>query len=497
MAAISVPNVLVNGTAADATAVNANFDALTDGLSDGTSDVTISALTCNGAVLLNGDVTLGNATGDDIVVTGRIAADIDPKTASTYDLGDATQLWKGVYCDDVFASRGATGAPSHSFSVDTDTGMYSSGAGILDFTTQGTTCLSISAAQVVTFLNAPVFTAVTASQCLEVDSSKQLQSVAITGTGSYTKANGATLIAPVLGTPSSGNLSSCSDYPMTSLTGLGTNVSTWLATPSSANLAAAVTDETGTGSLVFANTPTLVTPALGTPGSGVLTSCTGLPMTTGVTGTLPVANGGTGSTTASTGTGGVVLAVAPALTGATTATSTGAVKAIEVAGDHATEYVAVIKNTVASAGAGANILLLHYSADDTLPAEASFIHFNDADSSEGRIKMDGGGTDVVYQTTSDLRLKENFRPIENSLGRIMECNPTRYTYKKNGRVSEGFVAQELHNVFPAAVTIGGEDVKKEPWMVDYGRITPLLTAALQELTKKVSTLEDTIKNMQG
>jgi len=53
-----------------------------------------------------------------------------------------------------------------------------------------------------------------------------------------------------------------------SITGLGTGVATWLATPSSANLAAAVTDETGTGSLVFATSPTLVTPILGTPQSG-------------------------------------------------------------------------------------------------------------------------------------------------------------------------------------------------------------------------------------
>jgi hypothetical protein len=60
----------------------------------------------------------------------------------------------------------------------------------------------------------------------------------------------------------------------TGLTALGTGVATFLGTPSSANLAAAVTDETGSGALVFATSPTLVTPLLGTPTSGNLSNCT-------------------------------------------------------------------------------------------------------------------------------------------------------------------------------------------------------------------------------
>jgi hypothetical protein len=73
-----------------------------------------------------------------------------------------------------------------------------------------------------------------------------------------------TMVTPVLGTPASGTLTNCTGLPVaTGVSGLGTGIATFLATPSSANLRTALTDETGTGSAVFATTPTLVTPVIG------------------------------------------------------------------------------------------------------------------------------------------------------------------------------------------------------------------------------------------
>ena len=150
----------------------------------------------------------------------------------------------------------------------------------------------VSASSTVIMLDSAVVTAAAKTVLDDASVSAMVDTLggaSATGTGGIVRATSPTLVTPALGTPASGTLTSCTGLPVaTGISGLGVNVATFLATPSSANARGMFTDETGVGAVVFQNTPTLVTPILGTPTSGTLTNCTG----------LPVAGGGTGASTA-------------------------------------------------------------------------------------------------------------------------------------------------------------------------------------------------------
>jgi hypothetical protein len=158
-----------------------------------------------------------------------------------------------------------------------------------------------------------------------------------TGTGLLVFATSPTLITPILGTPTSGTLTSCTGLPIgTGVSGLGANVATFLATPSSANLAAALTDETGTGANVFANTPTLVTPVIGAA-TGTSLAVTGA-----------VTSSGTAGVGYATGAGGVVTQLTSRTTGVTLNKTTGAITLFSAAGTTVAATFTVTNSTVAA-----------------------------------------------------------------------------------------------------------------------------------------------------
>ncbi len=238
-------------------ATKAYVDAVTEGLHIHPS--VVAATTANvtlASALENGDtldgVTL--ATNDRILVknqtttsengiyvvqaSGQPSRATDFDTASEVDSGDFVFVSSGT----VNASTGwvqtnkpaVIGTDAILFTQFTGAGTYAAGTGL---TLTGNT-FSINTATTVDLNTAQTLT------------NKTLTSPSLT--------------TPALGTPSSGTLTNATGLPIsTGVSGLGTGVATFLGTPSSANLLAAVTDETGTGSLVFATSPTLTTPALG------------------------------------------------------------------------------------------------------------------------------------------------------------------------------------------------------------------------------------------
>jgi hypothetical protein len=105
-----------------------------------------------------------------------------------------------------------------------------------------------------------------AGQAAEWTNATTIQGINTSGTGAYAKVGSPSFTTPALGTPSAGVLTSCTGLPIsTGVTGLGTGVATFLATPSSANLRAALTDESGTGPLLFGTSPAISTPTITSP----------------------------------------------------------------------------------------------------------------------------------------------------------------------------------------------------------------------------------------
>lgn len=162
----------------------------------------------------------------------------------------------------------------------------------------------------------------------------------------------------------------------------------------------------------------------------------------------------------------------------------------------------------ATAGGGTNHVL-RLDGGDNATTGSNFVAFHRPDGTEiGTIKQNAANT-VQYNTTSDARLKENVRDLPEVRALIEAIRPRLFNFKGDAEhIMHGFIAQELHTVFPEAVSVGGgedcacyigeEDADgkiclehkedcchAQPWSVEYARLVPLLVKAVQELYSRL------------
>ena len=110
---------------------------------------------------------------------------------------------------------------------------------------------------------------------------------------------------------------------------------------------------------------------------------------------------------------------------------------------------------------------------------------------------------VTYSTSSDYRLKRNIVPIADSIDRIKKLKPSRFNWDDgpDDYVVDGFIAHEVADVIPEAITGEKDDVDKDNapiyQSIDQSKIVPLLTAALQQAIDKIEALEVRINKLEN
>jgi hypothetical protein len=154
--------------------------------------------------------------------------------------------------------------------------------------------------------------------------------------------------------------------------------------------------------------------------------------------------------------------------------------------------------TLQTATFGGNFygLIINNTRASTQSTADYFIRFSDQTSVRGSIAP-ASTTTVAYNTTSDQRLKTAIKPMADGLATVRRMQPVDFHWKQDGHADKGFIAQDLAKVYPFVVT-GNEngDPKTDPMMVDYGRVTPVLAAAIQDLDRENQDLKAKLAKLE-
>jgi hypothetical protein len=161
-------------------------------------------------------------------------------------------------------------------------------------------------------------------------------------------------------------------------------------------------------------------------------------------------------------------------------------------------YTAYFNNT--SNAAGGHGLRIRAGLDAYASSSTDFILFEDGDGGNIGHVRGTGGAGVEYATSSDARLKKNVQDFVGALDTVKQMRPVKFEWKSGEPVNEdvGFIAQELEPVYPYVVSGDpNADVKENPMSIDYGQLTPLLTAAIQEQQEIIEDLKTRIEILEN
>jgi len=137
--------------------------------------------------------------------------------------------------------------------------------------------------------------------------------------------------------------------------------------------------------------------------------------------------------------------------------------------------------TISYSGAALNGVIISESASTS---GTTFLGFNSGATNIGNVSRVGATNAVIYNTTSDQRLKSNIADANPVLDKLMTVKVRQFDWTEGDLHQDaGFIAQELKPVLSGIVTEG--KTEEDMWQVDYSRLTPYLVKAVQELNAKV------------